>query len=443
METFFSEYPDLSVKFKVPRGDFNEERFCLVLGGNEAFIEASSHFIANYAKSQLLAGIKSNRLGDFIGENVPQVGMRTLWVEEGVLDFIESKSLGDRIDEIVGFGYNTLIFASNDESCQSVDLQTISLCFSEIRKKGIKVAIRASSLDVIELFCHFCDYIFCKEGDLFALGYAPAQKNPTPFERAEYELALLQKVSPLPILYYAKPGCSFLLKLLEVATAKSTILFDSYTHGVLSPIFTELSRRRVVDATRLLPILTFCQIELADGGYFSDAPLLQIENVLGRQKNGRFAGAGCRIQRISTQGALAQMPLWVFGQRMWRALNVHVLFETWVDCYRPEWQELLTSELIQLIHALFCHKSTANMEKAAARFVELAELLGRYRTKFRFQKPDAHVEELSWQLLYLQQALKEFFIKVSTKTAVKIPLALQNYEPLEFLPLQKSSTSVK
>lgn len=418
MHCIFSEYPQLCVKVKVASQKSHDEQFSLVVRGNLAQIEAASATSANYAKAQLLAGLQANRLGDFVGDSVPQFCLRPLWV-----DCVDDVSLTQLFD----LGYNILVVAFASMHHPLVQ---------DVRKNGLKVAVVCSSLDQVKALIGACDYVLWQQGDL---KLADAKGDLTPCEQAEYELKELEAACLLPILYYSKPSCPFLQRLLTVTSKQTYILFDALDKGVLSPVFTELSQLPYDAKTRLLPMLHVAQMALPNSSLFSDFSPAIIENVLGRQKQGRFIGAGCKVAALPQSGEFAEMPLWVAGQRMWRTLHSQSLFEVWLARYRPEWSSLLVPELLQLIHILFRCRDEANVEKAVKTLVELAEVLTQYKRDLRFQKPTKKLEELSRLLLELQQGFKGYFEGLCQQKTLKIPLALQNFIPISFLVAQKTA----
>lgn len=418
MHCIFSEYPQLYVKVKVASQKSHDEQFSLALRGNLAQIEAASPVAASYAKAQLLAGMQANRLGDFVGNTVPQFRLRLLW-----LDCVDDLSYLQLFD----LGYNVVV----------VSFASLHQPFvQDIRKNDLKVAAVCSTLDEVKAVDGACEYILWHQGNLRTL---QPQKDPTPFEQAEFELRALEKASLLPILYYTTPGCLFLQSLLKSDCQNTCILFDALDKGVLSPVFTELSQLPYDAKTRLLPMLKIAQLGQPDSFLFSDFSLATIENVLGRQKYERFIGAGCRVGALSQPGAFAEMPVWVVGQRMWQSLHAQSLFEVWLNRYRPEWSCFLVPELFELIHMLFRYKNESNVEKAATALVHLGQMLAQYKALMRFKKPVKSQEELSILLLDLQKAFKGYFEALCTQKMCKIPLALQNFIPLSFHVAQKAA----
>ena len=326
-------------------------------------------------------------------------------------------------------GYNTLIFASKQKEARNIDFQQIRPIFDQIRNSGLKIAMSCfGQLDDDTLFQkmafldEICDYIFWYQDTLLVGG----KIDPTPFERAQAELEYVQNKCKLSLFYFTKPSCSYVLKL---KSSKAVILFDAHL-----PLFTDITRVNCDDQFRLIPIINILQLEHEGGSLFSDLPFEYIDNILGRQKLKRFMGAACRTLKLPDKGSCAEMPLWVVGQRMWRALSVYALFEIWLDRYHPEWHAWLSVELIQVIHALFNHKKEGNLDEAGAVLQRLNQILMSYKIKLRFQKSNKNLEELSDQLLHLQQGFKSYFEESSTKAMIKIPLSIQNFTPCSFNP---------
>ncbi len=441
MDSFFSEYPHLLVKVKVTSCKSLDEHFSLQLNSNAAQINASSPIAKRYALSQLKAALESKRPGEFVGEIAPLFTIRPLWLQEGesfrlasglvifLPFFVLQPALEDKINEIIDMGYNTLIFASNQKDAKNMDIEHMRPIFDQIRNSGLKIAMSCSGQfddDVLfqkmAFLNEICDYIFWYQ-DTIAF---TAKKDPTPFERAQAELELLQNKCPLPLFYYTKPSISYLLQL---KSTNALILFDAQL-----AFFTDIARECSVDQLKLLPMIDISQLEHSEGSLFSDVPFEYIENILGRQRLKRFVGAGCYTLKLPNTGSYAQMPLWIVGQRMWRALSVYALFDVWLDRYHPEWHCWLSSELVKVIHMLFCHKKDGNFEEAGSAMQRLSQILIGYKIKLRFQKSTKSLEELSLQLLHLQQVFKSHFEASGTKAMIKIPLSIQNFTPFAFNP---------
>lgn len=418
MNCFFSEYPYLSVKVKVASQKFEgqdlDEEFSLALGGNLAKIEATSPLAASYAKVQLLAGLQSKSLGDVVGNNRPQFSIRPLWLDS--LDNVLP-------DTLIELGFNTLIVRSD---------QIDKTLVHELQNSHIKLAVLCSCLEQCK---QPCDYIVWQQG---SLGYAGTKKDPTPYEQALYELQRVQLESSKPVFYYTKPKCPFLHKL-AVNAAGAIIAFDAYVDAELSSVFAEIAGLAIQGQMPLLPVISLPQIKLADDLLFTDVPVAELESVLGRQKGDRFIGAACKTGTLSSPQQLSQMPLWVVGQRMWRAQSVLSLVEAWLARYHPEWAKVLSDKIFQLVHALFCCRESGNIEQGVKVLLELANTLSGHKAAMRFQKSTKSQEALSLVLFELQWAFKVFFEQVCTKAMLKTPLPLQNFAPIAFQGVYKKS----
>jgi hypothetical protein len=420
MNSFFSEYPYLSVKVKVASQKSEAEAFSLALGGSLAIIEATSSLAVSYAKAQLLAGLQAKTLGDIVGANCPQFCIRPLWLDS--LDNVLPESLID-------LGYNTLIISY--DLINNTQLQ-------ELQKSHIKVAILCSSLEQCSVDC---DYIVWQQGS-FKQCHLGFKKDLTPYEQALAELQIVQQQTQKPVFYYTKPACPYLRKL-AVNAGSAVIVFDAHVDEVLSGVFAELTGLALNGENRLLPVIVLPQLQLADGQLVTDVPVALIENILGRQRGGRFIGAACRTGLLRCPEALAQMPLWVIGQRMWRAQSVLSLVESWFARYHPEWVSVLSDKILQILHALFYAMQSGNVEQGVKALLELADALSCYKAALRFQKITKSQEGLSLLLFELQLGFKAFFEQVCAKTMLKTPLTLQNFIPVGFHSLQKSFITVK
>ena len=361
-----------------------KEQYTIALGADTIQIDAGSALAASYAKANLQAGYESNRLGEVVGDHAPQFQIRLLQVD----------ALDD-IDQVVAMGYNTVITHRPIQDTH-----------------GLKIAMPATKLDEIPA----CDYIVWKQD---TLSYTGPLKDPTPLEKAVHEIRRIQQSTQIPLMYVVHKKCNFILDLL--AHVKVIVLFDADNIQVV----TEIARRPVRQEYSLIPMLTLSQIALDDEKMCTDIPLTYIENILGRQTATRFLGAGCRVANISTN--LAQMPIWIVGQRMWQNTNVFALFDMWLDRYYPEAAGLFTYRLLEIMCALFASNCP---DEAAKHLSELASILTRYKQTLKFKKHSENVRYLSDFLSLFQHNFKRKFEEDCTKAMRKIPLPLQNFTPV-------------
>ncbi|MCE5293877.1 MAG: hypothetical protein LLF94_04620 [Chlamydiales bacterium] len=361
-----------------------KEQYTIALGADTIQIDAGSSLAASYAKAKLQAGVESNRLGEVVGDHAPQFQIRLLQVD----------ALDD-VDQVVAMGYNTVI---TDTLIKDT--------------AGLKVAMPATALDDMPA----CDYIVWKQD---TLTYTGVLKDPTPLEKAVHEVQRIQQSTKIPVMYSVHKDCSFILEL--VAQVKVIVLFDAENMQV----FTEIARRPIRQEYSLIPMLTLSQIILDGEKMCTDMPLAYIENILGRQNANRLLGAGCRVTSVSTN--LAQMPIWIVGQRMWQNTNVYALFDMWLDRYYPEAIDLLKPKVVEIVHALFCSNCP---DEAAKLLTELATILTRHKQALRFKKHTESLLYLSHILYLVQQSFKRTFEQTCAKAMLKIPLPLQNFTPV-------------
>ncbi len=364
----------------------NRESYCLTCYGDLAEIEVNSPLVEQFAKSQLMHGLESGALGEFVGEHEPQFHLRPLWLEK----------LPDVLD-VISLGYNAVIYtgAPNKE------------IFDEIRKCGLKL---------ITPHAEYGDYLLCHEGES---SFTPSKKEPTSFERACEEIEELERRFKKPLLYHTKKNCPYLLALSRLISKNSILSFDGYRH----PVMQDLCRLPIVDETRLLPIL-----EVVQADAFSNMPFKEIEDVLGRQRQKRFFGAGCRTTHLPKLSDFAALAPWLIGQRLWRQGSITALFDLWLMRYHPEWSTWLTRDLLEIIHRLFLHRD--DMAKAIPTLLQLAEELSNYKVALRFHDISQDLNDLSNFLLQLQIFFKAQFEE--HLAGRKIPLALQSFTPVAF-----------
>lgn len=475
MESIYSDirrlYPPLSLKIKVSSRQSQDESFHLLCASNSVDIEAASPLAESFALSQLLSGLQARRLGDIVGENRPLFHLRPLWLQAtrsfllpgGIkislpswvvpaastdAAFIEELSL--RIKAVIELGFNLLVFAADEESSDPSPLQwhVLRPCLDQIRASGLKLAIQMApqekQVDIqpflrsLGIFRASCDFIFWQQGDLYRFGYKPTQSEPTDLEQATEELFALEQNCIIPVMYHATAASQFLMPLsLHAKTA--VIAFSALSVAKLHPIFHELTRVSIVDKTKLLPFLEIAQLKLDNGMIFCDLPLDRIENILGRQRNGRFCGAGCKTQNLQPLKHFSQSSLWVMGQRMWRQINVHALFETWLERFHPEWHSWLQNGLSHQVHLLFQCLLSQDIATASRELARFSEQLSLFKEELKFQKVTVSLQEFSKLLYLFQVALKRYFENLASRTSAKMPLELQNFTPIFLVPIQPHS----
>jgi len=365
------------------------EWFSLACAANHAKIKAGSALCERYAKSLVQMGY----LGDLVGHNIPQFALRLLWLQEEPMQEL-----------VIDAGYNTLVLSSVARA-------------EPFRQSGLQVALEVTKCVPQDAKV---DYLLCREGT-----FCEKLSDETSYERACRELRWLYNQTARPLIYVTNRSSEYQLALSHKVNRGSAVAFYAVRDGALHPLFSQLSKSSLAMQTRLLPLL-----EVEQFGAIADFPLESIEKVLGRQRQKRFCGAGCVTDSLSSsQEALFYCPIWLIGQRMWRAINVHALLEMWLESYHPEWQKVLEPAMI---HRLFQLRSQEAIEAASGELQAFGKRLAETKEALRFQKKSPSLGALS-QLLYLfQSAYKADLEKFCQERMQKIPLALQNFLPFSF-----------
>ena len=117
--------PDLKITCKVSLQ--KSDGFIVNVVGRTIAIDAFTPLSATFAKSEVSLALKSNRLGDVVGKNVPLYKIRAFMVD-GAVD----------VEKVIAAGYNTVICTSPPEN------------LDEIRNSGLKVAHPGGA-----------DYLYC------------------------------------------------------------------------------------------------------------------------------------------------------------------------------------------------------------------------------------------------------------------------------------------
>lgn len=401
-------FPSLRIKFFSLKG--SPEEFSIRMAGSVVHIQAASPLARKFAMSQLLAALQNGRVGDIVGNNKPLFDKRLLWIKDG------SPWLDSHIEHVVDLGYNSVVVTAQ---------HPVSL--SHIRSKGLKVIIELSDYDQAEAFYGSCDFFLCKEGMI------PNQKkNLTECEKAAAELQFLEQNSKIPIIYYvSSKEAEISLFLANVVSSKSIIAFSAASdESRLNKLFSELVRVPVAVSSRLLPLLSIHQHCIGEGTWFSDFPLAFIENVLGRQRENRFCGAGVVIDRFVEAGSLAECPLWATGQRMWHRMPVYALIEAWIARYHPEWQELFERGFFEQVHQLLTlYRSTVKTKKSvdtpALKLKEIIDIITEYKREIEYQKISSSLEVLFLLLNQFQIFIKKNIERLCQESGQKIPLLIQ------------------
>lgn len=380
MEPITRLFPELRLQVKRPAHSTPHEWFSLACAANHVELTSASRLAEKYALSQLEVGLRSGHLGDLVGPHVALFSLRPIWVER--LPAVEA---------VIFAGYNMVIVSEEAD-------------FASFRQNGVKVGLYLKNPSAqVDHLDGKVDYLVCDEG------------------------VLVQ--TALPTITLASRTSDNVQELSHKGKQGSFVAFYAMRGKKLHPVFSEIAKATFMLQTRLLPLLEVDQLPLSETEVLSDFPLEAIEMVLGRQKGGRFAGAGCVTKSLSAPDALAYCPLWLIGQRMWRQVNVHGLLQMWLEGYHPDWLPLFNPELIQ---RLFWRKAEQDVEAASGELTDFAKAVAETFEARRFAKT-SHSQKVLAKLLFLfQSAYKTHFETFCQERMRKIPLQLQNFLPYSF-----------
>lgn len=508
-------FPALSLQTHVRMFSKHEERFTIDCAQDVVRIHSDSKLSEAFACHQLLAALESNRLGDIVGENAPLFPIRPLVVHASCrcslpsglsVNFpkqlfqddnntnILTDALSDLVSKTLDLGFNTLIFAPQQDFLpqeKTMPLSWVDLrdALDFIRSSGLKVGLHFSPQSLSTKrdendWRHFFtslaslhdsfDFLFWQQGELWIEGFESEKKEPTEFEKTREEIAFIEKWSKASLLYYlpcndsfqAKRQAEWLLPLMYLAAPKTMIAFSSSNGNALiedrapHPLFSELSKQTIVTKTRLIPLLAMKQYIKEPNLALADLPFAFIDNILSRQLHMRFCGAGCRVADIPATGSFAEGPLWALGQRMWRPLNIFVLFESWILRYHKEVKDILSYEFSELLNKVWSAKGRIEFLASALLVPNLLEkeLLIRLKDEieefvkqllqlqqylvqiadesyFRNFSQSASIQKLNATLLAFQAMMKKEIEDLSSRLSVKIPSSLQSYQPTSIITI--------
>lgn len=411
------------------------DQFDLRVHGSHVEIRANSALSGKFAKSLFHHAMRAKRLGDVVGQISSRYEKRLLWQKGGnwyrlttgcklylPAWFVDSDELfQDRVATCVALGVNILVFA-NRMSSASEPLFLQDALFrqrcEEIRLHGLKLALQSDE-DV------GADYrVFYQSKDEKAV-------DTTAFEQAARQIQELQVRSCRPILYYMQEGFENLCELACEMKHGSLIGFDAYVNDELHPIYKTLSRLSV--RTRLPFVAFICPAEVRLDGKkrFVDLSFDTSERLFGRKA--ALLGAGMMMSELDVLSDLSMAPFWIIGQRLWQEQNALELFESWLEGHHPDWTELFKKRgLCHLLSELCYLCRTYQVDQAVEQLSRLGDILAAFKEERRYLETSSSVVVLSQLFVAIQAGFKRELESHCTKNLFKIPLALQNFQPIHF-----------
>ncbi|HXF28855.1 MAG TPA: hypothetical protein VN457_03325, partial [Chlamydiales bacterium] len=284
----------------------------------------------------------TNHLNDILASDEPLFQFRPLWITHTELCRLPSRlevflpnywndqqQITELIDSVVDNGYNALIIGSQSlvtDTATRISWNEFQVPLQLMRAKGIQVGLRfhipemsremADFFERINDLAAFFDFVVVHQGEISIANTDRLEQEVCLEEIRSYEKSV-QK----PILYvletrnlvHAKRQSEWLMRLAHQVNLKTIIAFSAVAEPYrMHPFFDELSKSDVLSFVRLLPVINIRK------------DILLIENILGRQHQGRLFGVASKLGFVPEKASYDALKLWLCGQRQWRALAFEV-----------------------------------------------------------------------------------------------------------------------
>lgn len=334
-----------------------EEAFRALYDAGIVTLDAENSLAAVFGFSQIITGVLSGHLPDYLGEKKPRFHLRPLWLSS-------FEKFSPR--RVIELGYNAIVLPMDILNEEMVAVR--ALC----KDHGIKIIWAMENLHRQETIptCPFdgkfkeyyqeyfhskqdvsSDYIFW-ESKIGAprFDHHPLAIEATILDLLIEELKFLEaNVSQKSRLIYYLPivkGHShekqavWLKGLIENASPFTTISFSAYSgkncddHLNLHPLWSYL--RNSVDPVgiSLLPIINAGAVNTGEG-LWPTPSIEAIDQVLARMERHRFVGAIAKSRKLPAGRGFLDCSLWITGQSLWQKATAHQFLETWLKAYRP------------------------------------------------------------------------------------------------------------
>lgn len=431
LENLYEEYfskirktNDPEIFLKAISEESSEGFSCSYLGAGIIHLTAHNACCAAFGLNQIITGIKSGHLAEFLGKFSPRFNLRPLWIgchkncqispaiAIQLPDFWdkdcenEDSKLNHFCKRVIELGYNAVMIGRRDLFVPTeiqVELETFLKGLKVFREYGLKIILKPDFeindrsivrsplnpeyIKAIEmLISQFTnqvqdyDFLFWEGGfshfNFFA--YQAAEEY-TLFELVVEEVRMIEKFlkNKTGLIYYVpthdvhdgKKYAEWMPALCDEVSNFTTLAFSAVAgdpcldHLEPHPFWEKLRQRPDVSATPLLPILNIGGVRQGEGLWPSIA-LDLIENYIGRCFRHSFAGIIGLVNHLPRKEGLLDCSLWVASSYMWNQHPPQLLAHTWFLTHKPDLDFLNHSvsmaQLRKIIIALSLLRSLTN-----------------------------------------------------------------------------------
>lgn len=324
------------------------ENYVSSYAGGTITLTANNPLSAAFGLSQLLVGVLSGHLSDFLGERQPRWTLRPLWIQQE--HDISNPDLFCR--RIIELGYNAVLLSHSGSLGKALKEHGLKVILTlpnndhpsplhPLYKQNVRSNLaKAKDADFIFLESRCChpeffahpssqDYV---EEELVALEAKTAEEALSANQRLIFYV-------PADSVASAKKQALWLPRLCDDVGNKTVIAFSATAGDPVSdhlsphPFWDILRKTIRHSATPLLPIVNIGGIKQGDGLWPSVAIDL-IEKYYSRCESSPFAGVIALTKHVPRRGGMLDCSLWAAAQYLWKPASPTLLAETWFSANR-------------------------------------------------------------------------------------------------------------
>jgi hypothetical protein len=339
-------------------------------GGIFTLTSGDPHSII-YGISSLKIAIASCHVAEFLGDYKPKYSLRPLWIKEIELEGIGGEHKVEIIcKRMLLLGYNAAIFELAPEKLSYLDANLaifqeygIQLIFKPIiDKTRILSPVDPNFSSSIQTLLK---PILETGKASYILGDASIYiHHNTPFhvrdmlhcDLAKLETQKLEEIlnSKCRLIYYlpslneqiAEKQSKWIPNFSKTVSEKTIIAYSANTGDPLDdhlpphPLWNVLRNSKHASKYNLLPLVNIGLANQGEG-FWPTISLDQINRYIVRCNPIHFSGAAAITAHLPKEDALLSCSLWLASQILWGKNNPHLLLESWIKAYRPEFFECL------------------------------------------------------------------------------------------------------
>ncbi len=341
-----------------------KEAFSASYGGGILTLKSTTPLSNVFGIQQLITGINSGHLAEFLGESQPRFELRPLWVgcdrlvkaaPEVTLAFphslvADSEKIHPFCQRILDLGYNGVLFGARQDSSYPIKEEwDISSLFDVVQQHGLKVIVKPSTAkeDHLDTLFHSfpsIDYLF------WETPLKRADGTKTLLESHIEEMKRLEKAcGQVGLIYFipaadkseAEQQAQWLPWLCDEAGERTILAFPAVAGQMtadflqLHPFWNALRASPDTSSTPLMPIVNCGALKQGEGLW----PVLNydlIERFFERCYRHHFAGIMTLVNQLPQKRSMLDCCLWIASQAQWGNKAPLLLAETWFLANRPD-----------------------------------------------------------------------------------------------------------